>query len=253
MQCPRCFFENPADARWCGYCGHAFERDAPDGEGAGEGSGGAQGTGRGQPAADPDGPGRAARKHQTRLGLAPVDDPFAAVAQSLRGGAAADSDEPAPSSQARPPRAEPGPRSAPPPPPVPRRRARHATVVEGLDDQDEPVERAEIVGVLLRIDSGGQAVPYVLRAGSLRIGREADNDLVLDDPRVSGHHAMLRAEPGRAFVLDTSTNGTVVNGERIRADRAPLADGAVIELGRTVLAVQLFAEDTLGILRGVLP
>ena len=251
MQCPRCFFENPADARWCGYCGHAFDRGEP-------GAGGAEqqpaGRGADRAAERPGGRqavGRSARKHDTHLGIHPQDDPFEAVAISLRGGSAASEDKPAP-----PPPPVPRPGAAAPaaPPASPKRRPRphQDTVVEGLLDEEAP-PRAEIVGVLLCIAEGGEATPHVLRAGSIRIGRDADNDLVLDDPRVSAHHAVLRADPGTAYLLDTSTNGTLVNGTRVRADRASLADGAVIELDRTVLAVQLFAEDTLGVLRGVVP
>jgi pSer/pThr/pTyr-binding forkhead associated (FHA) protein len=47
----------------------------------------------------------------------------------------------------------------------------------------------------------------------LRIGRLADNDIVLDDPRVSGHHARLILVPGgRSLIEDLgSSNGTFLN------------------------------------------
>lgn len=229
MQCARCFFENPADARWCGYCGHAFASE---------------------PAESAPDAGSPAQKRATRLGGVP-EDPFAPVAASLRGGAAAPVAPPRPPT---PPRArrtfapEPDPAAAPARPVRPKRRAHQATIVDGV--LPETPDRAEIIGMVLVLPAdGGEPRTEVLRAGQRRIGREADNDIVLDDPRASATHAILRAEPDDVWLLDTSTNGTVVNGVRIRADRARIADGAVIEVGRTLVAVQIFAEDTLGILR----
>ena len=43
----------------------------------------------------------------------------------------------------------------------------------------------------------------------IRIGRLADNDVVLDDPRVSGHHARLVVEGSPARIEDLgSSNGS---------------------------------------------
>jgi pSer/pThr/pTyr-binding forkhead associated (FHA) protein len=56
----------------------------------------------------------------------------------------------------------------------------------------------------------------------VRIGRDADNDIVLDDPRVSGHHARLLMSAGAvAFIEDIgSSNGTCVNSVDQRAKQA---------------------------------
>ncbi|HZC07556.1 MAG TPA: FHA domain-containing protein [Ktedonobacterales bacterium] len=63
------------------------------------------------------------------------------------------------------------------------------------------------------------------------IGREQDNDIVLDDERVSRRHAELRWERGRVELADYgSLNGTRVNQQAMRG-RAPLRDGDIIELG----------------------
>jgi hypothetical protein len=49
------------------------------------------------------------------------------------------------------------------------------------------------------------------------IGRQ-DGDLVVEDPEVSRRHAVLRRSGGSVVVEDLdSTNGTFVNGERIRS------------------------------------
>ena len=64
----------------------------------------------------------------------------------------------------------------------------------------------------------------------LRIGRARDNDLVLDDPSVSGHHAELHTAAGAARLADLgSRNGTFVNERRITV--ATLSEGDVVGFG----------------------
>jgi pSer/pThr/pTyr-binding forkhead associated (FHA) protein len=48
------------------------------------------------------------------------------------------------------------------------------------------------------------------------VGRKPDNDIVLDNATVSGHHCKLYEAGGTWFVEDlTSTNGTFVNGKKV--------------------------------------
>ncbi len=62
------------------------------------------------------------------------------------------------------------------------------------------------------------------------IGRDPRSDLVLDDPRVSRHHAEIRPRLGRHTIIDLgSLNGTRVNGRRV--SEAALAEGDRIEIG----------------------
>jgi hypothetical protein len=74
--------------------------------------------------------------------------------------------------------------------------------------------------------------------GEVVLGREPGSaDLVLTDPGVSRRHAAVRAEPGRITVADLgSSNGTYVNGTRIRGE-TDLADGDEIQLGGTIVSV----------------
>jgi hypothetical protein len=70
---------------------------------------------------------------------------------------------------------------------------------------------------------------YPLRLSVVNIGRRLENNLVIDDPRVSRNHALLRANNGRYMLCDlNSTGGTYVNGQRIT--QQPLRPGDVISL-----------------------
>ncbi|MEU7299399.1 FHA domain-containing protein [Streptomyces sp. NPDC007189] len=66
---------------------------------------------------------------------------------------------------------------------------------------------------------------------SVRIGRAADNDLVVDDLIVSRRHAELRAHPDGTYeIVDLgSHNGTYLNGRPVT--RAPVGPGDVIGIG----------------------
>ncbi|MBI5351299.1 MAG: FHA domain-containing protein [Chloroflexi bacterium] len=73
----------------------------------------------------------------------------------------------------------------------------------------------------------------------VNIGRRLDNQLIIDDPRVSRNHAQLRAIKGRFVVFDlNSTGGTFVNGQR--ASQSVLYPGDVISLAGVAL---IFGQD----------
>ena len=65
-------------------------------------------------------------------------------------------------------------------------------------------------------DSAGRCYP--LHAAATRIGRADDNDVVLDDVRVSRRHAII-IDTGSSFVVTDlrSANGVTVSGQRIHA------------------------------------
>ena len=69
----------------------------------------------------------------------------------------------------------------------------------------------------------------------ISIGTLPDNTFMLSDKTVSRHHAQLVEHDGQYYIHDLgSTNGTIVNGQRIK--QARLEIGAVIKLGYTQLA-----------------
>lgn len=76
----------------------------------------------------------------------------------------------------------------------------------------------------------GSAEERELTQPEFTIGRKPDNDLVLDDATVSGHHAKITKIQAALFLEDLhSTNGTQVNGHPI--DRRQLQDADVIAIG----------------------
>jgi pSer/pThr/pTyr-binding forkhead associated (FHA) protein len=79
---------------------------------------------------------------------------------------------------------------------------------------------------------------YELAKERITIGRRSDNDIQLDDPTVSGIHAVLTLKPDAYFegafevaIIDfNSTNGLHVNGEKVQQKR--LCVGDIIRIGQ---------------------
>ena len=62
------------------------------------------------------------------------------------------------------------------------------------------------------------------------VGRDSQNDVVIDDESVSTHHAEIRLEDGRHLLKDLgSTNGIRVNGDRVT--ESVLNDGDLLRFG----------------------
>ncbi len=78
------------------------------------------------------------------------------------------------------------------------------------------------------------------------IGREAGNDIVVEDPQVSRHHARLSLQAGGYVVEDLgSTNGTYINGRRVTTT-TPVNPGDTLGLGDTVVFLVEGVEGTAG-------
>ncbi|MEZ4319160.1 MAG: FHA domain-containing protein [Myxococcota bacterium] len=275
MQCPRCYFTNPAGSRVCEYCGARLEGTTDAGQ---------------------QGSGSASEKRKTMLGPVPSvvrqagtgvpprstridpDDPFRIAAQGIVA-SRAPAPEPAPVrsppepapvrpppvpalAQTVPPLADrpvppapvekPSPPVAPPPvaavPPAPSpvpRSARRATVVT-LACPEEP----SVAGAAILMPPSGPASAVLLREGRTRIGRRDDVEICLDDPKASTDHALLRIEGGEAWLLDTSANGTLVSGVPCVNDRVNVTDGAVLRIGDTLIVLKLLGDEALVHLAG---
>jgi hypothetical protein len=80
---------------------------------------------------------------------------------------------------------------------------------------------------------------FPLNTSVVNVGRRMDNQLVIDDPRISRNHAQLRAINGRFVLFDlNSTGGTYVNGQR--TSQCVLYPGDVISLAGVTL---IFGQD----------
>lgn len=63
------------------------------------------------------------------------------------------------------------------------------------------------------------------------VGRTRDNDIVLQDPAVSGHHCEFKTDRLGLVVVDLdSSNGTYVNGRRVQA--VAVYDGDALKIGQ---------------------
>ncbi|HEX4628058.1 MAG TPA: FHA domain-containing protein, partial [Gemmatimonadales bacterium] len=79
-----------------------------------------------------------------------------------------------------------------------------------------------------------------VRTPIVNVGRADYNDVVVPDPSVSTSHAKLQRREGVWVLIDLdSTNGSFVDGERVKGE-APLAPGAMVRFGD----VQLVFEPT---------
>jgi pSer/pThr/pTyr-binding forkhead associated (FHA) protein len=104
-------------------------------------------------------------------------------------------------------------------------------------DTGKPEEQNKMPENAFLIVEGVKVFP--LKQPVVNIGRRLDNQLVIDDPRVSRNHAQLRAIKGRFVVFDlNSTGGTFVNGQR--ASQTVLYPGDVISLAGVAL---IFGQD----------
>ena len=69
----------------------------------------------------------------------------------------------------------------------------------------------------------------------IEIGRDQDNDIVLDDPEVSRKHIVVQWKEGNFTLHDyVSKGGTFVNGERIESPHE-LSEKDEVRIGNTVL------------------
>jgi DNA-binding NtrC family response regulator len=112
--------------------------------------------------------------------------------------------------------------------------ARHlSTRLFELDEARLEVDAAE-----LRVVAGpDRGLEVALGTDSLRIGSDADVELVLHDPTVSARHAEIQIGARGYLVRDLGSKNGVLVGN-VRVDRAPLADGQRLRLGESVLAVR---------------
>lgn len=101
-----------------------------------------------------------------------------------------------------------------------------------LEDSEKMPENAFLIVEGVKV--------FPLKLPVVNIGRRLDNQLIIDDPRVSRNHAQLRTIKGRYVIFDlNSTGGTFVNGQR--TSQSVLYPGDVISLAGVAL---IFGQDS---------
>ena len=90
-------------------------------------------------------------------------------------------------------------------------------------------------GRLEILNGGFEGMTYELDADEVVIGRNPTTDITLLDEGISREHALvLYDEDTPGYVIEdlASTNGTKLNGKRVRS--APLSEGDEIQVGQTL-------------------
>ena len=97
----------------------------------------------------------------------------------------------------------------------------------------QPPLPAQVGGTGLRLLAGKAASAWAgFNQGQLRIGRDADNEMVITDDNASRRHARIY-QTAQGYLLEDlrSRNGTLVNGQKI--SQQLLQNGDVIQIGQT--------------------
>lgn len=78
----------------------------------------------------------------------------------------------------------------------------------------------------------------------ITIGRHEGNDVVIQDPYATRHHMqIIRHDDGHYSLADFgSTNGTFINGQRIRGE-VDLYENDVVRIGNTTIPWRLYFEE----------
>ena len=93
----------------------------------------------------------------------------------------------------------------------------------------------KLVGWLVTYSFDELGQDYKLYEGRNIIGRDEDCNIVVNDGRVSGKHAVLLFKANKYSITDTqSSHGTFVNDEDIEFESRYLKDGDVIRMGNTI-------------------
>lgn len=78
---------------------------------------------------------------------------------------------------------------------------------------------------------------YPLEKESLSIGRDSANGIQINDPEMSRRHAQLQLQGGKYVLEDLgSTNGTLVNGQKLAAPHV-LKNGDLVSFGEQIVLV----------------
>ena len=107
-------------------------------------------------------------------------------------------------------------------------------VGKSIRKQTERIEDIPFnLGILFQVEGQTRSREYRLDKESTSIGRDKENDVVLQDETISGKHCKIKLEQDTFVLYDFgTTNGSFVNDERVDT-RKELKDEDKIRLGKT--------------------
>ena len=110
----------------------------------------------------------------------------------------------------------------------------NATVYRQVDDNSGQLS-LDMGHYITVVDGTASGLTLELGLRPITVGRHKDNDLIISDPFVSGHHCRVAHESGVVVVTDlNSTNGCFMNGQRVNGSvRWPDSDS--LQVGNQVL------------------
>jgi len=108
--------------------------------------------------------------------------------------------------------------------------------MEKTQTQTAPIIPVKPSGPVVLVSLGGRTNTYPL-GNETKIGRLETNDIVINEQTVTKNHAVIRIDKGKIEIEDLgSTNGTFVNGDRIR--KMELKHGDRVKLGQVELTLK---------------
>ena len=75
------------------------------------------------------------------------------------------------------------------------------------------------------------------------MGRNEDRDVVLADGRISGEHGFLFVRKDRHTYVDTSSNGSRVDGQIVYGEQIEVRSGSVLEIGEMRMILVIISPD----------
>lgn len=110
--------------------------------------------------------------------------------------------------------------------------------IEKFDVTEIDIVDTETKGFLIVKEGKRRGQTFNLKDGSV-VGRKKGDVVLSSDPKVSNPHAKFRLENEKFVIWDFGTsNGTFVNGERIRA-ATELEENNLIRIGDTVFVLKV--------------
>ncbi|MEL7049420.1 MAG: FHA domain-containing protein, partial [Pseudomonadota bacterium] len=108
---------------------------------------------------------------------------------------------------------------------------------DDMSSKSQTIGRTQIhlpeTGAAFLVDVDRPSMIFPVKDGTAKVGRHPENDVILTDPTVHRHHAILTRGLGKAYQLQDLSpphgNGIWVNGKRAR--EADIVPGDLIELG----------------------